>query len=55
MGCAASQQGDAPEAPTLRWIAIDHRVFEDAFRNAKQRRNIDEAEIPIDELRQEVL
>jgi hypothetical protein len=49
------QQGDAPKAPALDWIAIDHRVFKDAFRAAEQRRKVDEAELPTGEVRQEIL
>jgi hypothetical protein len=49
------QQGDAPKAPALDRIAIDHRVFKDAFRAAEQRRKIDEAELLTGEVRQEIL
>jgi hypothetical protein len=45
IGCAASPKR----------IAIDHGVFEDAFGHTKERRKIDEAELPIGKSRHEIL
>jgi hypothetical protein len=50
-----AQERDPPEAPAIERIAIDHRVFEDAFGHPKEGRKIDETELPIGKSRQEIL